>query len=426
MFQRLLTGPRTATLVVLTLVPVACDSPASPGPALPPTVETTTDVGPIPLTGQVSLTPYRTARDWGYAVDLDGDGVKDVSGVLRERIELPYRFETHGIHSIRVVFDLPSGRRVEVIERILAFDPDRVPGLRILARRLIPAGDDPFFEGIASGPAGRDIYVGAYRGGFIQRLDAESLMPGDSVHVGYGAEGLAVHPDGGTLLAVHKSSGLSVVNLPTMSRTATHNTVSGFYVAFADADLVLAGGNANLYRFDLSTGHAVEGSLSAAHFDLSPDGRRVALTWDGEVHVADSRSLRVERTLAPNGPAIRALAFHPDGDRLYLLEDDLGSSEPRRLLVVDPISGDVLSSETLPADTCSFFCVANPVATSREGTWIVFAEEGQAFVVDARTDRVALHIDEPLGSGVAASAVDDDVFYFVDGGGVVTKVRLRL
>jgi DNA-binding beta-propeller fold protein YncE len=163
--------------------------------------------------------------------------------------------------------------------------------------------------------------------------------------------------------------------------------------------------------------HDSTGILLARHFAISPDGQRVAaaLPFQGSLNglaVADLATLTAERRYEFAGLFPEYVAYSPDNRILYVLASD-------HLLVVDADSGEVLQDYNLGPDGCMFLCVANPAATSRDGRWVVFAQEARAIFID--TNLHVPFIAGPLGSGVAASPVRDE-FYFVDGAGVVTRV----
>lgn len=67
-------------------------------------------------------------------------------------------------------------------------------------------------------------------------------------------------------------------------------------------------------------------------------------------------------------------------------------------------------------------CVANPVATSRDGRWVVFAVETESYFVDTTLD-LPVHRIGYFGSGVAASP-NEDSFFFIRPDGVVTKIAM--
>ncbi len=89
-------------------------------------------------------------------------------------------------------------------------------------------------------------------------------------------------------------------------------------------------------------------------------------------------------------------------------------------LAFETRSGRLLRNLVLGPDACFVLCVANPVATSRDGRWVVFAREWVTYFVDTARDLPA-HRITGFGSGVAASP-REDAFYFLNGYGVVTKV----
>src|SRR5687767_10038515 len=75
-----------------------------------------------PLEGWASIRPVGRRDDLSYRVDLDGDGVPEEAGPLREGVDVGYRYDSPGIHRIEVV--LSAGAIEETLSlEIVAADP---------------------------------------------------------------------------------------------------------------------------------------------------------------------------------------------------------------------------------------------------------------------------------------------------------------
>jgi hypothetical protein len=203
-------------------------------------------------------------------------------------------------------------------------------------------------------------------------------------------------------------------------RTAS---VEGYFVLALEPYEVLAGGDGRLSIYDAATDsvlavlHDSLETLPAGHFALLSDGQRVAATlpYQGRLNglvIADLATLTAQRLYEFGGLFPKYVAQSSDGGILYVMASG-------HLLIVDAHSGAVLQDHNLGTDGCFVLCVANPVATSHDGRWVVFAQEERVVFVDT-----SLHVPfiaGPLGSGVVASPVREE-FTFVDGDGVVTRV----
>jgi hypothetical protein len=419
-------GCRNALVLVGLLSTLACDDGVGPdlaeGP--PPSVSLVVDRAEIPAMARLLINPPGGSHGWRYAVHLDLGDIPQHVGVADRGVSIPLTYSIPGVHRLRVVLSSPS-RDVVVERALLAIDPEAAPGVPVLSRRLIETRQDALpFEGITIDPAGTRLYVATYRGGEVFQLDAESLEPLSSVVLRYGVEGLAVSPSGDVLFAIHKNfGGLDVVDIPSMRLRGNSASVYGFFVVALEQNKVLAGGDGRLALYNavadsiLAILHDSSGVLRARHFAISPDGPRVAVAHpyaapSNGVLIADIATLTAQRMYEFPGLGPDYVAYSPDGGILYVLASG-------HLLVVDVRSGEVLQDYDLGPRGCSVLCVANPVATSHDGRWVVFAQETRAIFVDT-----TLHVPfiaGPLGSGVVASPVRDE-FTFVDGAGVVTRV----
>ena len=159
------------------------------------------------------------------------------------------------------------------------------------------------------------------------------------------------------------------------------------------------------------------------HLAVSPDGSRIAALRNEDV---GRELLFFTPDLEDLGgfdlstyASVIAVAYHPSGAKLYVTAR--GAAGGEHFLVID-ITAASVSARFLGSNDCQVFCVANPVATSREGRWIVFAEETGAHFVDTATDEPVVRAQNAfIGSGVAASPTEN-AFFFLRSDGLVTKV----
>jgi hypothetical protein len=293
----------------------------------------------------------------------------------------------------------------------------------------LATGSDPqaLFEGIAADEAG-SVYVASFARGTIVRMRASDLSIVGSTAVPQSVEGLAVAPGAGPLLAVHQGEGLSVVEIPGLTPLALHSEAGGFFVEVLDADRVLTSGGRPLTLINPASGESLveftpPGGASIWHFAVSPDGTRIAAlrseVGGREIHIltSDLEAVGVLDLSAYN--SLHGIAYHPGGTKLYVLARDLGQTD--HFLAIDLVAERAVDV-ALGQSGCSVLCVANPVATSREGRWVVFAQETGAFFVDTQVDRPVAQLRGVfVGSGVAASPTED-AFFFVRHDGLVTKV----
>jgi DNA-binding beta-propeller fold protein YncE len=294
-----------------------------------------------------------------------------------------------------------------------------------LAAGSVPSSS---FEGITVSEDGASVYVASFFQGTVVRMRANDLAIAGSTQLPQLVEGLTVDPNGGELLAVHKDEGLSVVAIPSLTPIALHVSGGGFFVESAGAGRALVSGGEPLALIDTESGdvlaeYSPPGAVDMWHFAVAPDGSQIAaLRSDGEsrsVHLL-TPALQLVGSLNLNAYAsLVAVAYHPGGRKLYILARDTARND--HLVVIDLDAGIARDTLLNPSD-CSQLCVANPVARSREGRWIVFGGESSAYFIDTTQDRlVALLGSAGAGSGVAASPTED-AFFFLRHDGLVRKV----
>lgn len=309
--------------------------------------------------------------------------------------------------------------------------PIEDPVFTVLAQGFaLATGSDQtaLFEGIAADDAG-SVYVASFARGTIVRMRGSDLSIVNSTSVPQSVEGLAVAPPGtGPLLAVHQGSGLSVVEIPGLTPLALHDEAGGFFVEALGTNRALTSGGRPLTLVNPATGETLvefipPGGASIWHFAVSPDGTQIAAlrseAGGREIHLLTSEleSLASFDLSAYN--SLHAIAYHPGGTRLYVLARDGGQRD--HFLSIDLLAERAVDT-ALGQSGCSVLCVANPVATSREGRWVVFAQETGAFFIDTQTHQAVAQLRGVfVGSGVAASPTED-AFFFVRHDGLVTKV----
>jgi len=428
-------------LLLATISVGACaDDPSGPsGPSGPtPAVLVDHEFGEPPVAGTLRVVPGPGTVGWRYRIDAIPPESQVREGPLESVIAVPYRFDTPGVHRIRVELLGPEGSHV-VEKPIVIVDPES--DFEILAQRSIdeiwPEREHMAPEGIVMDPAGRWLYAAIYRSGELVRIDPERLEAVDRVVLGPQLEGLAVAPSGDRLFAIHKNAGLSVVDLASFA-TTHFDGFSGFYIVAMDESHALIGGNGVLGRASVDTREFDWATLSggAGHFFVFPDGDRVvSVVYYPSSGVPEHSSLEI--LSLPSLDPIRSIpleefpypkhvAVDPSGDAMYVFgKDDSGV----RFLALDPATGEVITSMSVATSGCSSFCVANPVVTFASGRYIAFELGGAVMIVDTaldlpryRFDLRDYDYDEP--SGVAAHP-DSDILYVLGPLGRLFKIRLR-
>jgi hypothetical protein len=302
------------------------------------------------------------------------------------------------------------------------------PVFTVLAQGFaLTTGSDSgaLFEGIVVD--GQSVYVASFARGTVVRLSAANLSILGSTGLPQAVEGLTVGSDG-SLLAVHRDLGLSVVAIPALTPLALHTEGGGFFVESLSGERALTSGGHPLTLLDTQSGSSLgefvaEGAVSMWHFAVAPDGSEVAAirtdTTRREIHILSPELEPVASLDLTAYTSLIGIAYDPDGTKLYVMARDANRND--HFVAIDLAEGRA-QDVPLGQSRCINFCVANHVATSREGRWVVFAEEGRAFFIDTTTDLPASVIEAVfVVSGVAASPTED-AFFFVRPDGLVTKV----
>lgn len=428
-------------LALLGSLSPSCRSDGPSGPPQPsgpaPAVLVDVAFGEPPVVGTLRIVPAAGTVGWRYRVDPIPPGTEGHEGPLENGVAISYRFDVPGVHVIAVELTGPDGP-VILPRSVVVIDPES--DFEVLAERPVdeiwPAAEDIFPEGIVMDPEGRWLYAANYRGGELVRIDPETFEVVDRVVLGPQLEGLAITPSGDRLFGIHKGAGLSVVDLGSFA--ATHfDGLGGFYIVALDESHALFGGNGDLGRVNVDNGEIERASLSGGggHFSIFPDGTRVVSVvhpaLGGPEHhsleilslpsLAPIRSIPLEEISDPHHVAV-----DPSGDAMYVFgKGDSGV----RFLVLDPSSGEVITSMSVGGPACRGYCVANPVVTFASGRYIAFELGGTVTVVDTALDLPRYRFD--LGanefeapSGVAALP-DSDILFVLGPVGRLFKVRLR-
>lgn len=319
---------------------------------------------------------------------------------------------------------------------VLACEDDGEPtgpivleGFNVIAQGFAdPAGSDPqaLYEGIAVDGAGESVYVGSFARGTLVRLDADDLDILGSTTLPVGLEGLSVAPGDQTLIGTHRDGGISVVAIPDLASSFRSDASGGFFVHAIAPDRALTSGGKPLALVDTDTGISLAeflppGGTAMWHLAISPDGTRIAVLRNEEqgreilLFTPELEDLGGFNLSAYS--RVHALAYHPSGTRIYVTARDLGGGE--HLLFVDLEMGTL--TDRAFSTSCSVLCVANPVAVSREGSWVAFADELGANFVNTASDEIIRAGNPFFGSGVAASPTEN-AFFFLRSDGLVTKI----
>jgi len=422
--------------------------PVAPDPSTVPEVVVTRPVGNPPVEGVVELVPRVMepgASPWRFEVDLDGDGEADASGEVRGLMSVPFSFEAPGLHPVRVVLTR-GGERAEVERSVNVLDPDRIEVLG-----TVQLEGAPLIEGIAVDRSGTHVYVARSIETTLVRLDPATLVaqntispPGPTNTL----EGLAVAPDEELLYVVSKgpSPDLWLVDLDRSETEAFFPGLSSgqFYVEALPGRRVYTSGEGGLALADADRGEVVSElglrlGIRAWHFAVSPSGDRIATILLGfgdpgsGLAVTDANLNEIRRT-EPIGRFFEDVAWSPVGDRIYVRYEDRLRGERCGILVFDAAMLEVTRDVPLGADAgCSAreFSrgVANPVASTPDGRFLVLPAPEGAFVFDTAEDRPVARTPASAGGGTfnfccdVAAGPDEDVFYVAGTDGWVTKFR---
>lgn len=411
---------------ILFLPLISCDGGASPSrPADPLTlaaVETTLDFADAPLTGEVRAVPMVEAADLRYAVDLDGDGRPEAAGPLLDGVRVGYRYETPGVHHVRVRFErgaeVESWRQAVVVNR-----PDALEVLR--EARVGPAA------AIVATTDEERVYVSVPGEGRVDAVRGFGLQRVWELELDFGEEGggLALSPDERILYVDVGDSIVAIETVPTPRVTGTVGAAErGAGLATLPDGTILTGGKDGLARVDPATGAVLSRyDGPAGPFAASADGRRVAFVTPrgsirSTVHLLGAEDLTAlwSATLEVGFPHEATAAPSPDGSKVYALI----RADDRRFVVLNGRDGAVertlvVGSSDRATHGPRFLRSA---AASPDGRWVAMVDDRHVWLVDTRID-LPLHRMDGSCCLVAASG-ERDVLFVIERSGELRKVEV--
>lgn len=419
--------------VLIVLSSPACnESVTEPSGKSPvrPTISVSREVGEPPLEGSLHLTPDARSLTWRYEVDLDEDGTPDQAGDLLRATSLAYRFETPGIHHLTISLSAPGDAftvdfpMVVIDSNLRVVNQHRLHDLTSEIHRT--------FEGIAIDHAGRSLFVGDFYNSQIYQIDPESLQPLAGPiqlpRLAGGVEGLSVTPSDSLLVVAHKHHGLSVVAIPSMEVRRAMYAGAEYFIHAVDDTLAIGAGAYGLVLIDTRSGAEVRRIPYSRgwHFAVSSEKDLIAVIvpTPPTLHLVSMTSFQEVGQIPLPMTNAEVVAFDPHENKAYLGWGGQGESV---FVVVDLDLEAVMLRLPLGAGTCGIFCVANPVATSRDGHWVAMEQGGGVYFIDTTLDRPRYFTGFKTGlSGmsVAASPVED-AFYLLRSDGLLMKVRIE-
>jgi len=419
------------------------EPPAPPEPARPPpSVLATVSLSDAPVEGELVLTPAENGSVWDFAVDLDGDGAfDDAEGTVDAERRVPYRFTEVGLHPVAVRFERP-GTRITV-ERIVAVnDPDVfVVEARARLDRARP-------EGIAVTRDNQNLFVsgGIWRTVFRLRTNDLSVVETLSLGPGQGirrSREFAISPSESRLFLMNSPSEVVAFAVPELDAIdlPEANVQGTFFIeAPDDRHIITSGGNGlDVERVDVETGsvvarHEVASGMFSWDLALSPGRDTVAHLIDnaGRITLLDAETLETVWASEVARPVVLdRVAFHPSGDRIYVLgfgeeavwlfvlaTEDGKILKELRIEPLDGFAGDLNTSGSGSPVTAA--------TTTHDGRFVIFpTSEMGTYLVDTELD-VPRFRSRP-GSGLccnAAAAASVNAIYFANLGGEIFRVRL--
>jgi len=317
-----------------------------------------------------------------------------------------------------------------------------------------PEASRPLLEGIAVDRSGSRLFVSRSFEQVLVELDASTLTVVDTLHVPQVTntlEGLAIAPDEELLYVVSKFLDLWLVDIEAFETVAfLEGLASGqYYLEALSGRRVYSSGNGHLTLIDGRNGTVIAqlepaGGGETNHFAISTSGDRIAVIlqksspFRWQLALTDVQLNEIGQT-DETDLFFEHVAWSPSGDRIYVRyggNDRPGGRGSNRcgILSLDPMSLDVIEDVPLAIDGGCMALesgrgVANPVASTPDGRFLVFPAPAGAYVFDTVVDRpVARTPSSTVGRtsnfccDVAASP-DDDVFYVAGTDGWVTKFR---
>jgi len=425
-----------------------------PGPA--PAVEATRIFDDAPLEGELTFVSSGasdgTGTPWRFEVDLGADGTVDASGEALAGATVPYRFESPGVHPIRITLE-QGGERVVRERPVVVNDPSRIEVLG--TSRIF----DDILEGVTLDRTGSLLFVTRFDGS-IAVLDPITLsvlnefgLSGRSGSVLSGTlEGLGAAPDEDLLYVATKSFQLGVAELAGTEVTdvLVHSVPTRYFVHPLPGRQAYVSGeglNPGIVLIDAETGEflAEETALlgnDSGHFALSRDGSRLAVIdllpgpEDHAILLTDAALVEQARVEVPRERAPMAVAWSPSGDKLIARYFD--SRDPSvstdgacGILVVDPAVGAILDEIELGSicGSGNEIGVANPIASTPDGRLAVLPTRAGVFLLDLVVGlpvaRVQAPGDLPDECCDVAGSPNEDVFYVATRSGHVVRLRIH-
>ena len=401
------------------------------GPA--PAVALDRAFGESPLIGQLRIMPLPGSGRWRWSVASLGEQRSMRQGTTDGPVSLPYRYDTPGVHPIRIEL---SGSQGSVVIEELAIVHDQVTDLEVVSQRNlaeIPV-DSP--EGLAIDPQGEALYTAPYPAAEVLRLDAGTLEIVDRLSLPrFRVQGLAVTPSGGRLLSVHEKQGLSVIDLEAFEVMDIQAPGRGWVRAWDDeAALVTdygAGTGDGLRRVgfvELRIEGTADGFIPGAFdFDRTRAFLAVVNNSTNAVDILETGALTRVRSISLDEFRPFYVAFDPTESVLYILAD--GDSEGDRFFLVEAASGNVLRSVALdPAEggVISY----NPSTTFSGGRYVALSYGSSVLIVDTQLDIPRYRLDPEEGenafwSSVAAVPESDFLYVLTSPGGSIRRIRVR-
>jgi DNA-binding beta-propeller fold protein YncE len=429
----------TMLLLIFTLFVVTCSEGPSgtSGPSGPtPAVLVDHEFGEPPVEGTLRVVPGPGTEGWRYRIDAIPPESQVREGSLEGVIAIPYRFDTPGVHVIRVELLGPEGSQV-VEKPIVVVDPES--DFEILAQRPVeeiwPDAATIYPEGIVLDPAGRWLYAANYWTGELVRIDPATLGVVDRLQLTPQLEGLTVTPSGDRLFGVHKGIGLSVVDLASFTGTFTSIAEGHFIHALNETDALVSGSELQVVDIEReAVEHRIRSlSIGAPYFAVFPGKQRIAATLNRfEEHpslvIFSLPSLASIRTIPLSGVSwANQVAVGPQGDRIYVIGE---GEDGRRFFLVDANTGEVLNSITLTTSRCTW-CAANPVVGFASGRYVAFEQNGSVVIVDTELD-LPRFLFQPGGpvlggpAGVAAHPTSEILFVLGGNASPLQLYKIRL
>jgi hypothetical protein len=374
------------------------------------------------VVGELILDPIPGEDVWRYEVDLDADGTIEFASLLTELVELFYRFETPGVHPIRIRLTFEEFE--EEVERLAVVnDPDAI---EVLAERKLPDPGPPIYEGITIDHAGEALYVGNYWEGILYRIDPTTLADlTPPIQLNPQIEGLATAPSDSLLFVARKNFAMSIVAIPSME-FRRRLAPSGFFVKPLSESTIVVGGQ-DFGVFDFMIGDFVVQRPDAWHFSISPDQSRIAaldLPNEPFASLYTLPDLVLEQTIRIDGlEPLYTVQFDPSGEVFYVMG---WTGEQMAIVVIDAASGVQAGSTSIPNSAICHLCAANPTAVSANGRYIAF--EGSLpglVIVDTELRAPRFELRGPVGGAVTASPTEPNVFFTVSNTGLLAKIRIR-